>query len=64
MQQEYALAVLLPAEVKAAYDEKFKGKGIGWKLPPIEENYAYQEGFEDGNKVDYTKSTLDEGVFV
>lgn len=65
MEQEYGLMVLLPAEVKQAYDEMFKGrKGLTFKLPNIEEVEAYQRGFYDGNKVDYTKSTLDECMTV
>ncbi|GIN71271.1 hypothetical protein J14TS2_17460 [Bacillus sp. J14TS2] len=63
MQQEYGLMVLLPKEVKGTYDEMFKGKkGLSFNIPPIEEIEAYQEGYQDGNRVDYTKSTLGEGV--
>lgn len=65
MEQEYGLMVLLPTEVKQAYHEMFEGKnGLSFKLPPIEEVEAYQKGFHDGNKVDYTKTTLDEGSIV
>lgn len=65
MEQEYGLMVLLPTEVKQAYDEMFEGKkGLSFKLPPIEEVEVYQQGFHDGNKVDYTKSTLDQGSIV
>ncbi|MDM5233349.1 DUF2786 domain-containing protein [Lysinibacillus pakistanensis] len=60
MEQEYGLMVLLPAEVKQEYDKRFgHKKGLSYKIPPIEEIAAYQKGFQDGNKVDYTKSTLD-----
>lgn len=65
MQQEYGLVRMVPAEVTAAYDEMFKGaKGLNWRLPRIELIDAYDKGHHDGNKVDYTKSTLDEGVIV
>lgn len=63
MQQEYGLVALVPKEVDEAYDVMFKGKkGLSYRLPLIEEVGAYQEGYRDGNTVDYTKSTLDEGM--
>lgn len=65
MQQEYGLVRLVPAEVKEVYDEMFGGKkGLNWTLPSIKESEAYEKGYRDGNRVDYTKSTLDEGVLV
>lgn len=64
MKQEYGLMVLVPAEVQQKHDEMFKGKkGLSFKIPRIEEVAAYHQGHEDGVSVDYTKSTLDEGVF-
>lgn len=65
MQQEYGLMLLVPAEVEESYAELSKdfGKGINWRLPPIEELVAYQEGFLDAKDIDYTKSTIDEEIF-
>ncbi|MCJ7840531.1 DUF2786 domain-containing protein [Lederbergia sp. NSJ-179] len=65
MQQEYGLMVLVPEEVKTAYNDMFKDtKGLSWRFPPIEEVAAYQRGYQEGNEIDYTKSTLDEGLTV
>lgn len=49
----------------AAYKEfeKSFGKGTSYKIPPIEELAAYQEGYSEGNKIDYSKSTIDETIF-
>lgn len=35
------------------------GKPLTLKLPPIEEMLAYEKGFIDGKKIDYTRSTID-----
>lgn len=60
MKQEYGLMILVPAEVEKKYEEMFGDeKGISYKIPPIEEIVAYQMGFNHGNKIDYTKSTID-----
>lgn len=63
MQQEYGIMILVPKEVVEEYDSRFEGKkGISFKLPPIEESFAYENGFHDGNRIDYTKSTIDEEI--
>lgn len=60
MSQEYGLMVITPVEVKDKYDEMFKdSKGISFKIPPTQEVFAYKKGYEEGENVDYTKSTLD-----
>lgn len=66
MQQEYGLMVLVPKVVEDEYKEfekGFSGKGSNYRIPSIEEMAAYSEGYCDGNKIDYTKSTIDEEVF-
>ncbi|MEK3955330.1 DUF2786 domain-containing protein [Psychrobacillus sp. FSL K6-1464] len=63
MQQEYGLMVLVPIEVVEEYDNRFGGKkGISFKLPPVEEALAFEKGFIEGNRIDYTKSTIDEDI--
>lgn len=63
MEQEYGLMLLVPAEVQKTHDEMFEGtKLVGYKVPRIEEVDAYYRGHQDGVSVDYTKSTLDEGI--
>lgn len=61
MQQEYGLMVLVPAEVKEAYDVMFppKSKGLYYRPPNVQNSNAYHQGYKHGKKVDYTKSTLD-----
>lgn len=65
MQQEYGLMLLVPKEVEDTFAEMSKdfGKGADWRIPPIEELVAYQEGFFDAKGVDYTKSTIDDEIF-
>ena len=65
MQQEHGLMLLVPKEVEESYDELSKdfGKGANWRIPPIEELVAYQEGFINAKSIDYTKSTIDEEIF-
>ncbi|MES1045566.1 DUF2786 domain-containing protein [Heyndrickxia oleronia] len=63
LQQEYGLMVLLPPEVQNAYDEMFRDtKGISFQIPPIGELQAHHRGYSEGKKVDYTKSTIDDGL--
>lgn len=63
MREEYGLVLLTPVKVQEAYDKKFEGKpGLPLTIPSIEEWKAYEQGFHDGNKVDYTKSTIDGNV--
>lgn len=64
MEQEYGLVVLMPVEVENAFNEMSKDFGKAtYKSPPIEELEAYRKGMNDGNNIDYTKSTIDETVF-
>jgi len=65
MQQEYGLMLLIPKEVEESFTELSKdfGKGTDWRIPPIEEIVAYQEGFFDAKDIDYTKSTIDDDIF-
>lgn len=60
MQQEFGVMVLLPEDVKNAYDQMFEGKkGLDLKIPSVEEVFAYSKGYSESEKVDYTKSTID-----
>ena len=63
MKQEYGLMVLTPKEVQDQYNEMFEGtKGATFKMPKIEEIAAYTRGYNEGNSVDYTKSTIDDEI--
>lgn len=60
MQQEFGLMVLVPAEVEEAYQVMFKGKkGLGYKVPNAQNSDAFNQGYQTGKTVDYTKTTLD-----
>lgn len=54
-----ALMVLVPKEVEDKYEESITGKSI-FSIPSIGEVEAYRSGYDDGNKIDYTRSTIDE----
>lgn len=61
LQEEFGLVVLMPQVVHDEYD-KFSSnftKSTATRIPDANESRAYQQGFKDGEKVDYTKSTLD-----
>ncbi|WP_026701640.1 DUF2786 domain-containing protein [Salibacterium aidingense] len=58
--EENALMVLVPKEVEDKFEEEITGKSKSFKIPSISEIQAYQTGYEDGNKIDYTRSTIDE----
>lgn len=68
LKEEYGLVVLtpVPVEVDKAYEEMSKdwGANLKYSLPTIEEIEAYHKGFQDGNTVDYTKSTIDDEILV
>jgi hypothetical protein len=65
MQQENALMVLIPNEVVEAYDKEFGNrKGLNWSMPKIAEVDAYQQGYYEGERVDYTKRTIDDDILV
>ncbi|MBU5267877.1 hypothetical protein KQI21_13855 [Virgibacillus proomii] len=60
MRQENALMVLVPVEVQEKYDEMFEGtKPLLHHIPTVKEYTAYTQGYEDGSKIDYTKSTIE-----
>ncbi|MEC1158733.1 DUF2786 domain-containing protein [Cytobacillus horneckiae] len=59
MREEFGLMVLVPKEVEETYGSIVTGGSLTYKLPPIEEIAAYEKGFYDGNKIDYTKKTID-----
>ncbi|WKT76969.1 DUF2786 domain-containing protein [Lysinibacillus fusiformis] len=66
LQEEYGLILLTPKVVEDSYNElskSFNGT-LGYKMPKIEEMVAYAAGLEDGNKIDYSKSTIDDEIEV
>ncbi|MEK4448670.1 DUF2786 domain-containing protein [Bacillus sp. FSL M8-0052] len=64
LKEEYGLMVIKPKEVREAYKELSKtfGKPTKLRIPNIEEFVAYQRGHQDGNTIDYTKSTINDDV--
>lgn len=63
LREENALMVLVPKEVEDKYEEMFEGKkGINLNIPDIEETEAFNIGYSEGNKVDYTKRTINDEI--
>lgn len=64
LQEEFGLILLTPKIVEEGYEDFSKdfGKGTKWNIPKIEEVAAYQQGYEDGEEIDYTKSTVDDEI--
>lgn len=65
LQQEFGLVVLMPQVVIDGYEEFSKNfsKPTALTIPRIEDTIAYKSGLEDGKKIDYTKSTIDDEIF-
>ncbi len=61
MEQEWGLMVLVPQEVTDEYQKMFgkKRKGLSFKMPSAGESLSYERGYKQGNRVDYTKSTIE-----
>jgi hypothetical protein len=62
MEQEWGLMVLVPQEVNDEYNKMFgkkKGGGVTFQVPNVAMGNAYSKGYNQGNRVDYTKSTID-----
>lgn len=63
MEQEWGLMVLVPQEVEKEYDKMFGDKkGLSFNIPSAQVTQAYSSGYRQGNNVDYTKTTIGEGV--
>lgn len=59
-EKENALMLLVPKEVEDKYEEEITGTSSSYTIPSIEETSAYIQGYDDGNSIDYTRSTVDE----
>lgn len=57
--QEWGLVLVIPKEVEEKYKEEVTGKGTRYIIPSVESQESYQQGYRDGNAIDYTKSTID-----
>ncbi|RRD95617.1 DUF2786 domain-containing protein [Bacillus licheniformis] len=64
MKEEFGLMVIKPKEVSEAYEELSKtfGKAHKLRIPDVEEFLAYRRGRDEGNSIDYTKSSLNDEV--
>lgn len=64
LQEEYGLVVLTPKIVEDNYAELSKsfGTATSYKIPSIEEIFAYKQGYEDAESIDYTKTTVDDEI--
>lgn len=56
--QEWGLALVIPKEVEEKFSIEITRKGRVWRIPQIESQESYQQGYEDGNAIDYNKSTI------
>jgi|SRR5690625_4862251 len=58
---EWGLVVVVPEEVKDKEQEITKdGKSISFNVPNLESHEHYQKGYQEGNAIDYTRSTVQE----
>lgn len=59
-EQEWGLVLVIPKEVKEKYKEVVTGKAIPYTIPSVESRESYRQGYEDGNRIDYKKETIDD----
>lgn len=59
--QEWRLVLVVPKEVEERFDEVVTGKGLDYNIPQLESDETYQQGYKDGNAIDYQKETIDGG---
>lgn len=62
--QEWGLVLVVPMEVEERFDEVVTGKGLDYNIPQLESDETYQQGYKDGNAIDYKKETIDGSVLV
>ncbi|MGC6769522.1 DUF2786 domain-containing protein [Enterococcus sp. LJL51] len=60
LRESFEVLVLIPEEVEKSFVVMSSewGKPLDLVLPPVEVVQAYQQGFNDGKKIDFTKSTI------
>lgn len=58
--QEWGLVLVIPKEVEEKYKEVVTGKAIPFTIPTVESRESYRQGYEDGNRIDYKKETIDD----
>lgn len=58
--QEWGLVLVVPKEVEERYKKEVTGTLYN-KIPGVNSDEHYSEGYEDGNAIDYTKSTVKGG---
>lgn len=56
--QEWALVLVIPKEVEDKYSEIVTGKALNYNVPQLEWQESYQQGYKDGNEIDYKKETI------
>lgn len=63
LRQSFEVLVLVPEEVEKSYEVMSKdwGEPLSFDPPQVEVTQAYQQGFNDGKKIDFTKSTISGG---
>ena len=57
--QEWGLVLATPKEVEEKYDDLVAGK-LNHNVPQLASQKTYQQGFKDGNAIDYKKETIKE----
>lgn|SRR5699024_1614555 len=58
--QEWGLVLVVPKNVEERYKKEVTGT-LYHKIPDVNSDEHYSEGYEDGNAIDYTKSTVKGG---
>lgn len=58
--QEWGLVLVVPKDVEERYKKEVTGT-LYHKIPDVNSDEHYSEGYEDGNAIDYTKSTVKGG---
>lgn len=62
LSQKYELMCLVPTEVEDAFKQKMTNcKVAHWILPDLIHDLVFQEGYQQGFEIDFTKRTLPEG---
>lgn len=62
--QEWGLVLVVPKEVEDKFKREITGKAATYNIPRVEEQESYQEGYRDGNGIDYKKETIDDTIQV
>lgn len=57
---EWGLVLVVPKEVEEKYNSEITQSGRRYYIPSVEMQESYQQGYKDGNTIDYQKETIQE----